>query len=259
MPSPTNHCLSVRELIAYGDGGLSTHRVEHLNACVLCRAALDGLELSDQSTQQSLLDGTFMEDLDGVSLTQASTAKQRTLSPARWLVAASLLLALGWASWQYYYASEGSPSYETSPLAYVEQPYRRQMRSAGITTDMYGAAAQAFAVDSFIRSIELYKLAIPKAPTELLRTRGFYEIGIAHWKTGDFELAIDNLTRARLGELDYYEDSTWALAQLYRQTGYLNEALSLYRDLLTIDRSPYLPKARQMIEVIEDSDANKED
>ena len=260
MSSTSNHCLTTLELIAHGDGSLSTHRIEHLGCCDLCKAALDGLEMTDDSTKQSLLDGTFMQDFDDFNYSTSEIAKTRSLSSGRWLVAASLLLALGWASWQYYYSDGASSAFETAPLAYVEQPYRRQMRSAGITTDMYGEAAQAFTSDSFTRSIELYQVAIPKAPTGLLRTRGFYEIGIVYWRDRNFELAIDNLTRARLGELDYYEDATWALAQLYRETGYLNEALSLYQDLLTIDKSPYVPKALHMIEVIEDSNAgNQED
>jgi len=103
-------------------------------------------------------------------------------------------------------------------------------------------------------SIALYQTVIPNAPTALLRTRGYYEIGIAYWKAGAFEDGVDYLTRARLGELDYYEDATWALAQLYRQMGYLEESKRLYEDLLNIDKSPYLPKAQQMLELINSSD-----
>ncbi len=258
MSSNSNRCLSLQELIAYGDGDVANHLAIHLKCCELCKAALDGLEMTDKSTRQALLEGSLMKGYQDLSYAPTESAKVTKLSPRRWLVAASLLFALGWAMVQYYNSPEAASTLDSAPLAYVEQPYRRQMRSEGINTDMYGEAAQAFVLDSLAKSIGLYQEAIPKAPTGLLRTRGLYEIGIAYWKLGNFDLAIDNLTGARMGELDYYEDATWALAQLYRQTGHLTEALSLYQDLLAIERSPYLPKAAQMIELIEDSDLNQE-
>ncbi|MFK8058410.1 MAG: tol-pal system YbgF family protein [Saprospiraceae bacterium] len=257
MPASNQSCLSIEDLIAHGEGDLSMDRKAHLKQCELCKAALDGLELADPSIRTALLEGSFMQEFQKVNTAPSTVAKQRKLIPAKWAVAASISLGLGWAAWQYYPPTTGE-IFEASPLSYVEQPYRRQMRSAGITTDIYGEAAHAFAIDSFNQSIPLYLAAIPKAPTDLLRTRGFYEIGIAYWKAGAFEEGIDNLTRARLGELDYFEDATWALAQLYRHLGYMEEALSLYQDLLNIEKSPYAEKARQMIDLINSSNLEEQ-
>jgi len=259
MSTGNQPCLTIEELIAHGEGRLSIKRLSHLKECQLCKGALDGLELIDPSVQKDLLAGSAMPRLFTDQTAKSSVAKERSLIPRRWLAVASVLFVFGWAAWHYYPISNSTSGFETSPLSYVEQPYRRQMRSAGITTDLYGEAAQAFAMDSFALSINLYQAAIPQAPTDLLRTRGFYEIGIALWQAGEFEKGVDNLTRARLGELDYYEDATWALAQLYRQMGYLDEARSLYQDLLEIEKSPYLPKAQQMIDIIDSADADTYD
>jgi len=253
MPTSSKHCLSGEELTALIEGTLTAGRKEHLVDCKLCKAAYEGLELADPKVKNDLLQGGVMPDLIFDAPSSKTSSSNRQHYSTKWLAAACVVAALGWAAWQYYPSEDLAPQIETSPLAYVEQPYRRQMRSAGITTDLYGEAAFAFSKDSFSQSIDLYESAIPKAPTALLRTRGHYEIGIAFWQAGNFEKGIDNLTRARLGELDYYEDATWALAQLYRQMGYLDEAIALYEDLLKIEKSPYLPRAQKMIALIEAS------
>jgi len=254
MPINSQRCLTIEELVAYGDQGLTGAKAVHLEECELCRAALDGLALVAPSTKLSLLEGSFMDEFNRPPSTTKEAAKQRTLFPKRWLVAASMVATLGWASWQYFPRTDQPIYVDTSAFAYVEQPYKRQMRSAGITTDMYGEAAQAFARDSFTQSVQLYLSALPSAPTSLLRTRGYYELGIAYWQLGAHTESIDYLTRARLGEMDYYEDATWALAQLYRQLGFLDEAKSLYNDLLTIEKSPYKPKAEEIITIIKSTD-----
>lgn len=259
MPTRNQRCLSIEELIAYRAGSLDTDRVSHLKACKLCKGAADGLGLIDSSIQKDLLTRSIMPPYHVDKATKISLAKEKRLIPRRWLAAASIAVALGWAAWQYYPTSANTSGFETAPLSYVEQPYRRQMRSAGITTDLYGEAANAFVKDSFTLSIRLYEAAIPKAPTDLLRTRGYYEMGIALWQAGKFVTAADNLTQARMGELDYYEDSTWALAQLYRQMGYLDEARSLYQDLLKVEKSPYLPKAQQMLDLINSTETTTQD
>ena len=256
MSEKSQRCLTIEELVAYGNQELASTRAAHLNECSLCKAALDGLELADSSLQQELRDGTFLKEYAGPYHSKEIVAKERKLISKKWLIAASILLGIGWAAWQYYPTSTTLQAFDNSPLAYVEQPYRRQMRSAGITTDMYGEAAHAFALDSFSNSVELYLLAIPNAPTSLLRTRGYYELGITYWQKGEHTEAIDYLTRARLGELDYYEDATWALAQLYRQLGFLDEAKSLYQDLLSIEKSPYRPKALELIAIINSADSS---
>lgn len=255
MPITSEHCLSIEELFALDRGTLPAARQSHFVHCQLCKAAFDGLELTDPSVKNDLLSGGYMPQyLTFDTHLDRTSNNKRHRFPTRWLVAASVVAALGWAAWQYYPKTTSASVVNTTPLAYVEQPYRRQMRSAGITTDLYGEAAYSFSIDSFSQSIELYQSAISKAPTDLLRTRGYYEIGIAFWQAGDFEKGVDYLTRARLGELDYYEDSTWALAQLYRQMGYLDEAVALYKDLLKIEKSPYLLRAKQMIALINESE-----
>jgi tetratricopeptide (TPR) repeat protein len=253
MPTNSQGCLSVNELAAHQRGELADSRLSHLESCMLCQAAADGYSIADDKTKTDLEKGIAMPSYEKAKQRSIPRKQPRKLSPRPWLIAASLLVGLGWAGWHYISITSANPSIPDSEWYAVEQPYRRQMRASTTEQDLYAEAAIAYEQARFGESIQQYKLALQNASTDLLRTRGFYELGIAQWKAGHYQDAADNLTRARLGELDYFEDATWALAQLYRQMGRLDEAKVLYNDLLRIERSPYRPRAQSILQAISDT------
>lgn len=240
-------CFSTSELLKARSNELSEKRLAHLDTCPLCSAALQGLELSNE------LEGLGSEMLlalvpDFKVEPPKKTPSLTIIKSIKWLAAAAAAFLFYWIGIDY----KMNPPQSTvmGAFDFVEQPYQRILRGSANNSDIYSEAAKAFSEGDFQNSISLYIAQLDSIQSPLLETRGNYELGIAYWKNGDFQDAVDRLTRARMGELDYYEDATWALAMLYRQIGELENARELFKDLAFEKQGPYAERAMQALELL---------
>ena len=244
-----DRCLTVAQLELAAGGELSTRLRQHLNTCLLCQSAVDGYELNEE-----------LASLTATELTAQASARRPAASGSgdetgrlRWIryaAAAASLALLVWAGWRYTTQADTEPEL-MEEFAYIEQPYPRITRSDEASDDYYLQAATAFEKGDLTLSTKLYRDLIAQASSELQLTRGHYEYGLALWRNGDHSSAIEELTAARFGEASYYEDATWALAQLYRSMGSIPISRQLLIDLSKQATSPYAARAQRLMELMD--------
>ena len=249
-----NRCLSLTELHEAHHGKLAAERRAHLTTCALCAGALEGIALDPDLVEQPL--ATWRERLTPTSqpLRVAHRARAPRLRALRFVAAASIVGLLVWAASVY----EAQPTRYASiqeEFGHVEQPYLRSTRGEAVGGDYYGQATQAYKDSNYALSVELYSNLVDRASTELLATRGRYEYGLALWRNKQYDQAIEELTAARFGESSYYEDATWALAQLYRTVGRFTLARQLYLDLSKNRLGPYAERAAAAVDLLNEDEA----
>ncbi len=237
-----NTCLTASELIQARNGTWTAEQLAHIEQCELCAVAVDTLHIDYPADVTA---AELAADVPPMPSTLFDEPRERpVLRVLKYVVGAAACLTLLWAAYSYSGKSE-APMEE---FAYVEMPRPRQVRSAEAPEhDLYFAAAAAFEAGEYARSLELYDSAIISAPTPLLVTRGHYERGMTLWKAGKTTAAIEDLTAARFGEADYYEDATWALSRLYTSTGDKAKARLLLEDLLYLEQGPYIERAQRAL------------
>ena len=278
VPSP-DHCLSVAELTSAATGSLDPARGSHLRACPLCSAAYEGLELAEETTRRALLaeadarPAGALTEAHVVRLGDRSPEQARHLNTRRtwaWVAiaaAAGLLLLVGirhdaLRAPGALAAAEGLPQ---GAFYGVVEPFARRQRSgesvaptpspqgvppADLTQadDPYFPAASAYERGEYADAAAAYRDALRRAQSPLLDTRGYYELGITHWRLGRLDSAADYLTRARMGEVDYFEDATWALARVYLLRKDTLSARVPLGDLARLPRSPYADDAARLLD-----------
>lgn len=238
-------CLSTSELLLAKSQNLSQERKEHLDKCPLCAAALQGLEMSAE------LEGTTNEKLLShlppfTFQSEPNSKPFSVIRSLRWIAACAAVVAICWIGYQYKMMPPDRIA--MGDFDFIEQPYQRKVRGNTRNTDLYLDAAKAYTEGDFQKSIATYLAILDTVQSSLQATRGHYELGIAYWKNGNTQQAASELTTARMGEADYYEDATWALAMLYRQTGELAKAVQLFEDLRFKMDGPYMSRAEQALE-----------
>lgn len=252
-----DRCLDIAELQLAAAGRLAPDRAQHLAVCPLCASAAEGLELNDLAAWPA----------NEIANLAAEQRPARTTATSRWgrisrlvryAAAAAIIGVLVWAGYRYEPAG-ADPAGVLAEFAHVEEPYSRVTRGAAeAPDDYYAAASGAYAAGKYAESARLYAGLVDRASTELLATRGRYEYGLALWRTGRHDEAIDELTAARFGESSYYQDATWALAQLYRAAGDDVRARQLFVDLTKDRLGPYAERARRAILLLDGAEEDAE-
>lgn len=264
-------CLSPDELLAARARTLPAARRAHLEACSLCRDALDALELHGEYAAAGDLTApapTFEESLRPVGQPTAAAAAAVSRPPSRLrasgvgvarlvrfagLAAAACLLVYAGVEYAALQRAAPATDFDTDDaLAYVEQPFVRAARGddADAPADVFAEAAAAFEAQAFREASLRYREALAGLSNEALVARGRYELGISLWRAGDPEAATEELTAARFASEDYHEDATWALAQLYRDRGAYPQARQLLGDLAAFPGSPYAARAEALLEIL---------
>lgn len=252
MPNIPDSCLSANELVDAYNGVLPKNRLHHLENCSLCEAAVDGILLMEEPpvSGDDLLKMLNPSFEDEVFKKPHPVHKLKVFNSLRILIAASVVGFLFYAASLYQNKQRANASI-LEAFANVEEPYSRRTRSIERPRDVYFEAALAYEKQDYTSSLNLYHKTLANVKSISLITRGHYETGIVHWKAGNIDSAIHYLTTARFGEDMFYEDATWALAQVYRKDNKLTEAKVLFNDLIYIDDSPYKQKAEELLELLD--------
>lgn len=249
-PIPNRLCLDATELRRAANAQrLSPDVRKHLRECALCRDAVDAAWLHERGATDSPTRARAPRTTPHVPLYQRAGFRV-----AQWTAVAAALACLVYAGLRYSSNDYYDPALSDT-FAYVEEPYARVFRSAEPDDgrDIYFEAARAFEQGDFDRSLSLYDSALVEAETEMLVSRGHYERGVVLWRAGRVNEAISELTTARLGAYEFYEDATWSLARIYEQLGQPELAVELYRDLLFLNGGPYMRRAAGALERLGES------
>ena len=259
-------CLSLAELQAAESGELASERLRHLATCPLCAAAFEGLTLASEDVREELLSvgpersaRPALEEATIVTLPHADAAfghggSRRAKSIWLWpglAMVASIIVGVVLLSDLHRNGSTSVTQAEfVDDFNSVVEPFARRERGEADTAsaDAYLDAASAYERGEFAAAAQAYRDEISRESSPLHDTRGYYELGITNWRLGQFDSAADYLTRARMGEAEYFEDASWALARVYLLLRDTASAAVVLQDLEGLQQSPYADKATRLLD-----------
>ncbi len=262
MPTTSiNRCLSLAELQSAAQGNLDAARFEHLRDCPLCAAAFEGLSLADEDELELLLNTPSAEDQHQqeakiLPLSPKPFVLGKTRAPGRnllWsgLAIAATLLIGGFLLTQNQGLSTGidNSSLPKDVFSSIQEPFARRQRSESTVgpVDPYQKAAIAYEEGDYSAAVSAYRDELARFKEPFHDTRGYYELGITHWRLNQLDSATDYLTRARMGEADYFEDASWALALAYLQQRDSASAKTVLQDLQKLENTSYRDEVKDLL------------
>ena len=258
MSSSSQQCLSLVEFQIAEQDLLDKDRLEHLNSCPLCNAAYMSFLMLDEEQRAALQQHSFEVPAPAPAPLAPVELLTRPASPIHkirrslylYLAAAAALLILVWFGVDAY-RDRQREELLADHFFEVEEPYLRMVRSEELINDYYTEATLAYESRHFDEAIDSYARLVNEAKTSGMAARGEYELGISYWKNQEPEQAIPHLEMARDLDADYFENATWALAQLERSLGNTAKAIKYYRELSNRPQSKYQELAQTFLDALE--------